>query len=163
MLYCLLIVFMAVIVALDQIVKALVVANIPVGGAVPAIPGLFHLTQLHNTGAAFSMLEGGRWLFAAICVIGIAVVAVLIKRKVITAKFEMWCLAAVFGGGIANLIDRIRLGYVVDMIEVEFMNFAVFNVADAFITCGAIALFFYSLFFEKSDKPKKENPDVADS
>lgn len=160
MLYCLLIGFMALIVALDQVVKALVVANIPVGGYVKAIPGLFHLTQLHNTGAAFSMLEGGRWLFAAICVVGLSVVAVLIAKKVITSKFEMWCLAAVFGGGIANLIDRIRLGYVVDMIEVDFMNFAVFNVADAFITCGAIALFVYILFFEKSTKEKKDDADT---
>lgn len=160
MLYCLLISFMALIVALDQVVKALVAANIPVGGYVKAIPGLFHLTQLHNTGAAFSMLEGGRWLFAAICVVGLSVVAVLIAKKVITSKFEMWCLAAVFGGGIANLIDRIRLGYVVDMIEVDFMNFAVFNVADAFITCGAIALFVYILFFEKSTKEKKDDADT---
>lgn len=163
MLYCFLIVFMAVIVVLDQAVKALVAANIPVGGYVRAIPGLFHLTQLHNTGAAFSMLEGGRWLFAAICVVGIAVAAVLIARKVITAKFEMWCLAAVFGGGIGNLIDRLRLGYVVDMFEVDFMNFAVFNVADAFITCGAIALVVYILFFDREKKPNKEKDDAADA
>lgn len=160
MLYCFLIGFMAMIVALDQLVKALVVARIPVGQTVPALPGIFHLTQLHNTGAAFSMLEGGRWLFAAICIAGILVVVILIARKAITSKFEMWCLAAIFGGGIANLIDRIRLGYVVDMVEVEFMNFAVFNVADAFITCGAAALFVYLLFF---DKPKKEKKDAADT
>lgn len=159
MLYFFLIIFMAVIVVLDQVVKALVIANIPVGGNVSAIPGLFHLTQLHNTGAAFSMLEGGRWLFAAICLVGIVIVIVLIIKKTIKSKFEMWCLAAVFGGGIANLIDRLRFGYVVDMVEVEFMKFAVFNVADAFITCGAIALFVYVLFF---DKGKKETLDASD-
>ena len=156
MLYCFLIIFMGVIVGLDQLTKALVVANIPVGEAVKALPGVFHLTHLHNTGAAFSMLEGGRWFFALICAAGMILVIVLIKKKVIEAPFELWCLAAIFGGGVGNLVDRIRLGYVVDMFEVEFMNFAVFNVADIFITCGAVALFVYVLFFDK--KEKKDAP-----
>lgn len=156
MLYCFLIIFMGVIVGLDQLTKALVVANIPVGETVKALPGVFHLAHLHNTGAAFSMLEGGRWFFALICAAGLIVVAVLIKKKVIQAPFELWCLAAIFGGGIGNLVDRIRLGYVVDMFEVEFMNFAVFNVADIFITCGAVALFVYVLFFDR--KEKKDDP-----
>ncbi len=160
MLYCLMIIFMALVVILDQVTKALVVANISMGQIVPVLPGVFHLTQLHNTGAAFSMLQGGRWLFAGVCALGLTVVVVLIAKKVITARFELWCLAAVFGGGIANLIDRIRLGYVVDMVEVEFMRFAVFNVADVFITCGAILLFIYVLFFEREKKPGKEHADA---
>ena len=156
MLYCFLVIFMGVIVALDQYTKALVAAHIPVGQTVPALPGVFHLAHLHNTGAAFSMLEGGRWFFALIFAAGIVMVIVLIKKKVITAPFELWCLAAIFGGGAGNLVDRIRLAYVVDMFEVEFMNFAVFNVADIFITCGAVALFVYALFFDK--KEKKHDP-----
>jgi signal peptidase II len=147
---------MLVIVGLDQLTKALVAANIPLGEAVKALPGVFHLTHLHNTGAAFSMLEGGRWFFALVCAAGLIAVAVLIKKKVIETPFELWCLAAIFGGGIGNLVDRIRLGYVVDMFEVEFMNFAVFNVADIFITCGAVALFVYVLFFDR--KEKKDDP-----
>ncbi len=71
MLYCFLIVFMGLIVGLDQLSKALVAANIPMGQTVKALPGVFHLTQLHNTGAAFSMLEGGRWFFAVICAAGL--------------------------------------------------------------------------------------------
>ena len=156
MLYCFLVIFMGLIVALDQLSKALVAAHIPMGEAVKALPGVFHLTHLHNTGAAFSMLEGGRWFFALVCAAGLVIVAILIKKKIIEAPFELWCLAAIFGGGIGNLIDRIRLGYVVDMFEVEFMNFAVFNVADIFITCGAVALFVYVLFFDK--KEKKDAP-----
>ena len=156
MLYCFLILFMALIVVLDQIVKAIVTARIPLGQAVQAIPGLFHWTYLQNTGAAFSMLQGGRWLFALVCVGGLLVTAVLIKKKILTAPFELWCLAAIFGGGVGNLVDRIRLGYVVDMFEVEFMNFAVFNVADIFITCGAVVLFVYVLFFDR--KEKKDAP-----
>ena len=156
MFYCLLIAFMALIVVLDQAVKAVVSANIPLGEVIPAIPGLFHWTHFHNTGAAFSMLQGGRWLFAAVCIIGLAVTVVLVWKKVLTNRFELWCLAAIFGGGIGNLIDRLSLGYVVDMIEVEFMNFAVFNIADAFISCGAVALVVYVLFFDREKKPNKE-------
>ena len=160
MLYCVLIVFMVLIAVLDQVVKALVSARIPLGETVRVLPGVVHLTNVHNAGAAFSMLQGGRWLFALVCVAGLAVTVVLIKKKILTSRFELWCLAAIFGGGIGNLIDRIRLGYVVDMIEVEFVKFAVFNVADCFITCGAIALFAYMLFFDKSDKKdKKETSD----
>ena len=152
MLYCFLILFMALIAVLDQVVKAVVIARIPLGGAVQALPGVFHWTYLQNTGAAFSMLQGGRWLFALVCVGGLAAVAVLIKKKILTSRFELWCLAAIFGGGVGNLVDRIRLGYVVDMFEVEFMNFAMFNVADIFITCGAVILFVYVLFFDKKEK-----------
>ena len=96
MLYCFLILFMGVIVGLDQLTKALVAAKIPMGEAVKALPGVFHLTHLHNTGAAFSMLEGGRWFFALICAAGLIVVAILIKKKVIETPFELWCLAAIF-------------------------------------------------------------------
>lgn len=156
MFYCLLIAFMALIVLLDQVVKAVVSANIALGEVIPAIPGLFHWTHFHNTGAAFSMLQGGRWLFAAVCLIGLGVTVILVWKKVLTNRGELWCLAAIFGGGIGNLIDRLRLGYVVDMIEVEFMDFAVFNIADAFISCGAVALVVYVLFFERAKKPKEE-------
>jgi len=63
---------------------------------------------------------------------------------------ERWCIVAIFAGGLGNLIDRVRLGYVVDMIEVEFMRFAVFNVADCFITCGCIALMVHLAFFNRA-------------
>lgn len=154
MLYGFLVLFMALIVALDQWSKLAVVANIPLYGNVPALPGIFHLTYVQNDGAAFSMLQGGRWLFTAVLVIGLGVCIFLIAKKKITSKPELWCLAAIFGGGIGNLIDRLRLGYVVDMIAVDFVDFAVFNVADSFITCGAIALVIYVMFFDK----KKELP-----
>ena len=135
--------FLAVagIVGLDQWTKFLTVEQIPLYGHVDAIPGLFHLTYVQNTGAAFSLFEGMQWLFALI----FAVFTVLIlwdyfKKTMPFSTFERWMIAAVYAGGLGNMIDRIRLGYVVDMIRVEFMEFPVFNVADCFITCGCIAL-----------------------
>lgn len=138
------------IVALDQWTKYLVVANIPMFGHVDAVPGLFHLTYVQNTGAAFSALEGAQWLFAIIFVVlTVAIFYEYFKKPLPFTKFERWMIAAVYGGGIGNMIDRVRFRYVVDMIAVDFMDFAVFNVADAFITCGCIALVVSLVFFNK--------------
>lgn len=139
------------IVVLDQWTKYLVVANIPLYGHVDAIPGLFHLTYLKNTGAAFSSFSGAQWLFAVIFVVlTIGIFYEYFKKPMGFSPFERWMIAAIYGGGLANMIDRVRLGYVVDMIEVDFMNFAVFNVADCFITCGSIALLLHLLLVNKA-------------
>lgn len=144
--YCL---FIAGIVVADQVTKILVVQNIPLYANVQAIPGLFHLTYVQNTGAAFSSMEGMRWVFVAVFVV-LTVLLLLeyFKKPMPFRPFERWCIAAIYGGGLGNVIDRIFLGYVVDMIELDFMRFAVFNVADIFITCGCAALI-VSLFFNK--------------
>ena len=142
--------FVVAIVAADQITKLLVLANIPLYTDVDAIPSLFHLTYVQNTGAAFSSFEGMRWLFVALFVILSALILVeYFKKRMPFTTFERWCIAAIYGGGLGNVIDRIRLGYVVDMIEVDFMDFPVFNVADCFITCGCIALIVHMIFFNK--------------
>ena len=142
--------FAAGIVAADQFVKYLTVANIALYEDVPFIPGLLQLTYVQNTGAAFSSFQGQQWLFALI----FAIFTVLIvredrKQTMGFTTFERWCIAAVYGGGLGNMIDRVRMGYVVDMIETTFMEFPVFNVADCFITCGAIALAAHLILFNK--------------
>ena len=149
MLYGVLAVFAVVIVILDQITKYLTVTNIPLGGVIPAIPGLFQLTYVRNTGMAFSMLEGGRWFFLIMTAAAFVFMGVALKKKWITHATGLWAVASIAGGAMGNLIDRIRLGYVVDMIEVTFIKFAVFNVADCFVVCGAILLVIYVLFFDK--------------
>ena len=138
------------IVALDQWTKFLVLENIPLAGHVDAIPGLFHFTYVRNTGAAFSAFEGAQWLFAIIFLaLTAAVFYEYFKKRQPFTTFERWMIAAIYGGGVGNMIDRIRFGYVVDMIEVDFMRFAVFNVADCFITCGCILLILHLAFFNK--------------
>lgn len=141
--------FVAAIVALDQITKALTVAHIPLGEEIPLIPEVLRLTYVRNTGAAFSMLGGARWFFLVLVAVFLAGEAWLIKKKILTNPVELWALAAVTGGAIGNAIDRALTGEVVDMIEPLFVKFAVFNVADCFITCGAILLAVYVLFFER--------------
>ena len=139
--YLLMALFAAGIVGLDQFTKYLTVANIPLHTEIPAIPGLFHLTYVQNTGAAFSSFEGQIWLF--VIVFAVFTGAILWefsgKRWPFTV-LERWLIVAIYGGGRGNMIDRIRLGFVVDMIEVDFMRFPVFNVADCFITCGCVLL-----------------------
>ena len=139
------------IVAADQVTKLLVLQNIPLYGSVDAIPGLFHFTYVQNTGAAFSSFQGMRWLFVALFVIlTAALIFEYFKKPMPFNKFERFCIAAVYAGGLGNIIDRVRLGYVVDMIEVDFVRFAVFNVADIFVTCGCIALAVSLIFFNKN-------------
>ncbi len=139
------------IVGLDQWTKALTVANIPLYGDVPFWDGLFHFTYVQNTGAAFSSFEGQQWLFALIFVIFTGVLLFeLWKNTMGFLPLERWCLAAVWAGGLGNMIDRVRLGYVVDMIEVEFLRFPVFNVADCFITCGCILLGVHLVLFNRN-------------
>lgn len=148
--YLLMGLLVAVVTVLDQLSKFWVVENIPLYSRVDAIPGLFHLTYVQNTGAAFSALEGMRWLFVLIfLVFAIGIVWEFSRNKLGFKPFEKWCIIAVFAGGLGNMIDRLRLGYVVDMIEVEFIRFPVFNVADCFITCGCILLLVHLLFFNR--------------
>ncbi|MBR4864711.1 MAG: signal peptidase II [Oscillospiraceae bacterium] len=146
--------FMALAVVLavvaDQLVKLWVVQSIPLHTVVEAIPGLFHFTYVQNTGAAFSALEGQTWLFALVfLVFSLALVWEFSRKRWGFTTFERWCIVAVFAGGLGNMIDRIRLGYVVDMIAVDFMDFPVFNVADCYITVGCIVLMVSLVFFNK--------------
>ena len=139
--YLLMALFAAGIVGLDQFTKYLTVANIPLHTEIPAIPGLFHLTYVQNTGAAISSFEGQIWLFVIVfAVFTGAILWEFSGKRWPFTDLERWRIVAIYGGGLGNMIDRIRRGFVVDMIEVDFMRFPVFNVADCFITCGCVLL-----------------------
>ena len=157
--YILMVLCVLGITAVDQLTKFLVVQNIPLYDHIPTIPGLFRLTYVQNTGAAFSMLQDQQWLFLVIfLVLTAAIVYDFAKKSMPFTKLERWLIVLVYAGGLGNMIDRVRLGYVVDMIELEFMNFPVFNVADCFITCSCILLMVHLAFFNKDfwkDEKKK--------
>lgn len=142
--------FSAAIAAADQITKYITVANIPLYGAVPFIPGVVRFTYVRNTGAAFSSFQGQQWLFALVfAVFTVLVLWEYFKSPMPFTKLDRWCIAAIYGGALGNMIDRVRLGYVVDMIEAEFMTFPIFNVGDVFITCGCILLVIRLIFVNK--------------
>ena len=157
MFYGILTLFAVLVVVLDQVTKYLTVAHIPLGTAIPVIPGLFQLTYVQNTGMAFSMLEGGRWFFLVMTLAALGLMVLAVKKRWISHPLGLWALAAIAGGAVGNLIDRIRLGYVIDMIEVTFMKFAVFNVADCFVVCGAILLVIYAFFLDRREENKHDS------
>ena len=130
--------------------------------SIPGIPGVFELTHYHNTGAAWSSFQGQTWLFILIfAAFAVFMIWEFPKKRMCFKNFERWCIVAVFAGGLGNIIDRVRLGYVVDMINLEFMDFPVFNVADSFICCGCIALMVHLIFFNKDfwKEEKKEQEE----
>ena len=131
---------MALIVALDQISKWLVVANIPLHESVDVIPGVFKFTYIRNDGAAFGMLDDARWVFMILSTVAIVGVIAYMFMKKPTSKLLCISLAFMVGGGIGNMIDRICLGYVVDFLD--FCAFPKlwkwnFNIADSFVVVGA--------------------------
>ena len=147
--FCLLVV--AGVVALDRVVKALVASAMTLGESIPVIDGIFHITLIHNKGAAFSSFQGQTFVLIVLPLIALTVgVVFLIRYRKVARPFLLFSIALIFGGGLGNLIDRLRQGYVVDMFD--FRVFPVFNVADIAVCCGAALLCFYVLFLDKGDE-----------
>ena len=144
------ILFIFAVVIADQVTKWLVVENIALYGHVDFLPGVLSFTYAQNTGAAWSMLAGQQWLFIVVFVVLTTLLLLeFFKFRMPFTAAERWFVAAIYGGGLGNIIDRVRLGYVVDMIKTDFIDFPVFNVADCFITCGCILLIAHLIFFNK--------------
>ena len=140
-------VLVAALVALDQLVKYLVVQQIPLGEHVPFLPHLLDLTYVENTGAAFSMFSQHTWVLTLISLVLSVVLAVGVFKPLFRHPFGRTALALLLAGAVGNLIDRALQGYVVDMFHVLFMEFAVFNVADICVVVGGFAAVIYYLFF----------------
>lgn len=126
-------------VGLDQLVKYLSVVFLKPIDTFPIIQNVFHLTYCENTGAAFSMLSGARIFFIVITAVFIALLIWLIYSGRVQNIGAAYTMAIISAGGIGNLIDRVLNGYVVDMFDFRLINFAIFNVADIAVTCGAVA------------------------
>ena len=160
MLYAMLTILLIVI---DQVVKFLVRANIPLGDSVPFLPHVLELTYVQNTGASFSLLAEHTWILTLISVLVVIVMVIALWKKVLTHPLGVVPAVLVLSGGLGNLIDRIAFGYVTDMFLTLFMNFAVFNVADICITVGAVWLAVYVLFgYEKLEKKSKKEAPTHD-
>lgn len=156
------------IVSLDQLTKFLTRLFIEVGDSVSLIPGIIQLTHSQNSGASFGILKDARWVFmtaSTIAIIAIIVFMVLESRKQGLKRPILLTVALAFvtGGGIGNMIDRLFVvnqvgkNVVTDMFEFLFMDFAIFNVADIFISIGGVLIGVYIIFFE----PKYEKAVLA--
>lgn len=146
-------VFGMLLLAADQWVKFWVVNHLALGGSAPLIPGFVELFRVHNFGAAWSSFSGMRWLLLGLTsAIIIAVVIILVKR-LIRHPLGLSAAMLIISGGLGNIIDRARLGYVVDMFNFQFITYPVFNIADICIVSGAVlGVIYYLWFYEKYDK-----------
>ena len=128
------------LIVLDQLVKWTIVSNIKLGEVKGFIPSIMSLTYLQNTGAAFSILENQQWLFT---IITLLVIGGAIWYLIKNIKGSFWLISGltlIIAGGLGNFIDRLRQGFVVDMFQVDYINFAVFNVADTYLTFGVLIM-----------------------
>lgn len=153
-------IMIVLIIAFDQITKYFASLKLADGSVAKFIPGVVQFKYAKNTGMAFSMLSGARWVFIALTVVVCVGVFYYLFSNRCKSLWLYWSLGVILSGGIGNLIDRIRFGYVVDFIEPTFVNFAIFNIADCAVTCGAVVLVGYLLYdaFKDVKKPK-ENSD----
>lgn len=134
-------------VIIDQVIKWWTVQNIELYETAFKNPVL-SLTYIRNNGAAWSILEGQMWFFILITIVALIILPYLLYKNRNESKWMTIGLSLIIGGTLGNFIDRIRLSYVVDMFQVEFFNFPIFNFADVSLVVGVFCIFIYILFFE---------------
>lgn len=160
----------------DQWLKYWVTVNITLStGSHELIPGVVKLVNIHNSGAAFGLLDNvsyARWIFLAITAVFVIVIVLLLVKRVFDSPFAVWCEVLFLTGALGNCIDRVFLGYVVDMFKLDFVNFAVFNIADAVLVVSCLMFVIYVFFGSRSyddeaekkparKKAKTSEPDPA--
>ena len=150
----------AVLTAADQLIKYFVLTYLKPIGEKLVIPGVLRFTYVENDGAMMGLFGGKAQVMMWITVVIIAVLLVILLLKKIKFGFNYCCLVAIIAGGIGNLIDRFRLGFVVDYIDVLFVKFYVFNFADCLVTVGAFLIIgcqIYEIIRETKGKKEKQN------
>ena len=158
----------AIILIGDQWLKYWVTVNITLStGEATLIPGVVKLVNIHNSGAAFGFLSDAayaRWLFLGIAALFIIVIVVVLAKHLFKSRFANWCAVMALAGAVGNCIDRALYGYVVDMFKVEFMDFAVFNVADVFLVVACLAFVIYLIvdLFRGKDDDGEDDDDEDD-
>ena len=151
------ILFFLALIAIDQLTKFLAATLLRPIGTVPIINGVFSLTYVANTGAAFGILEGARWFFVvitAVVMVGIVFYYVRLPKGKAYNKAR-FALILIEAGAFGNFIDRARQGYVVDFLQARFIDFPVFNAADSFVVIGVILFAILYLFVYKENKTER--------
>lgn len=139
------------VVVADQWLKNYIVTNFKIGDEKTIIPGIISFTYLQNDGAAWNIFSGQMILFYLISIAAIVVVVYYLFNP----KYKNWLfdtgLALVLGGIVGNFIDRLHLKYVIDMLQLDFVQFNIFNIADSAITVGIVLVFIYLIFISEKD------------
>ena len=137
-------------VIVDQVVKMWIANNFSLHEGMELIKGLVSILYVRNTGAAWGMFEGKMVFFYLITAVAVGTLLYLMFKEKGKSKLLLTAYSLILAGAVGNFIDRIRLGYVVDMFKFEFIDFPIFNVADICLTFGVIFLFYYIIFKEQS-------------
>ncbi len=154
----------AALIAVDQLSKWLTVLYVKPVGSIPFWDGVLRFTYAENTGMAFSLFEGRQLLLVGVTALVLVFLGVFLWRHRKLHKLARTAVLLVLGGAVGNLIDRVRLSYVVDMLQVEFFNFPIFNLADCFVVVGTGLFVIYALAIDKDlnfGKPKKEQKETS--
>lgn len=156
MIYFFYVLFVTILVILDQYVKNLVVLNIELGKRIPLIDNFFSLTHVRNYGAGFSILQNERFFLTALSIIAIVVLSYMLYKAKKSDTLSIISYILIISGALGNLIDRIRLGYVVDFLDFIIFgyDYPVFNIADCFITVGCFILIIMVILESKNAKNK---------
>ena len=149
----------AALLGADQWVKAWVMGHLQMGETTSLFPGFLELMRVHNYGAAWSSFAGQKWLLLGVTGVILAVVLWVLARKIVRHPLGICACCLILSGGIGNIIDRFRLGYVVDMLDCTFIEFPVFNVADCFVVCGTIAALVYYIWIYPNTDAKNWEKD----
>ena len=134
----------------DQVVKMWTVNHFSLFEGMEFMKGLVSILYVRNTGAAWGMFEGRMVFFYLITAVAVGTLLYLMFKEKGKSKLLLTAYSLILAGAVGNFIDRIRLGYVVDMFKFEFIDFPIFNVADICLTIGVIFLFYYVIFKEQS-------------
>ena len=134
----------------DQVVKMWTVNYFSLHEGMEFMKGIVSILYVRNTGAAWGMFEGKMFFFYLITAVAVGTLLYLMFKEKGKSKLLLTAYSLILAGAVGNFIDRIRLGYVVDMFKFEFIDFPIFNVADICLTIGVIFLFYYVIFKEQS-------------
>lgn len=152
----------AIAFSLDQLTKRWVLSNIPAGSRRPFIPGVLDLFHVQNDGAAFSIGSGRPLFFAALTAVVVLGMVYAVMREKNLPYPLIAILGLVAGGGIGNGLERVAHGSVTDFLATTFMNFAIFNVADIFVTCGIIAACIYWFVWDSKRRFGKNGEEAGE-
>ena len=146
----------------DQITKALTVSQFRLYDSVTVIDGILNFTRHHNTGGPWSIFDNHIIIFIIVTFLIFALELWYFRKKPMQGCLEKTSVMMINAGAVGNLIDRIFRGYVVDMIEVTFIDYPVFNLADCLIVVGCILLCIYVIFFDSDKKEKIKSEELDD-
>jgi signal peptidase II len=150
-----------VIVGCDRAVKYWVAQHLAGQTVQPLVPGVIQMIYVENRGAAFGILTNMRWLFLVLTVAAVCAILWALLRRWPRMPLGSWSLCLILGGALGNFVDRAVNGYVVDMFEFLFVRFAIFNVADIFVTVGGVLFCLYLLFWHDRPAGRKDGTDAA--